>query len=63
MLYLLVWHLGVKIVMKYATAGFVIYGDPMNQALFETMKIGIRKGVSQEIHRYIHECSGVILEV
>ena len=30
--------------MKYATAGFVIYGDPMNQALFETMKSGIQRG-------------------
>ena len=29
-----VWHLGVKIVMKYATAGFVIYGAPVDQASF-----------------------------
>ena len=31
--------------MKNATAGFVIYGAPMDQALFETMKTGIRRGV------------------
>ena len=31
--------------MKYATAGSVIYGAPMDQASFETMKTGIRRGV------------------
>ena len=35
---------GVKIVMKYATAGFVIYGVRMDQSSYETMKIGICRG-------------------
>ena len=30
----IVWHSGVKIVMKHATAGFMIYGAPIDQALF-----------------------------
>ena len=47
---LLVWHLGVKIAMKYATAGFVIYGAPGFILGHENRNL--ERGY-KEIHKYI----------
>ena len=52
---------GGKIVTKYATAGFVIYGAPIDQASFETMKTGIRRGVLKrltDIYIYVNAIIG-----
>ena len=55
MFLLLVWHLGVKIVMKYATARFVIYGALMDQASCETVKTGIRRGFLRNSQIYTEQ--------
>ena len=41
----LVWHLGAELLMKYATAGFLIYGAPGTQSSFLTIETGIPWGV------------------
>ena len=51
----------VKIVTKYALAGFMIYGAPMDQASFDTMKTGIRRRVLKrltDIYIYVNAIIG-----
>ena len=49
-------HLAVKFVVKYATAGFVMYGAPIYQVSFWAMKTGIRRGGprNSQMPDYIH---------
>ena len=49
----LVWHLGVKIVMKYAKAGFVILWCPSGPGFILGHENRNPEGGSQEVHKYI----------